>query len=256
MLKKNSNIINGTSLQGFAHIDDDIPCQDAHAFLEKDDYYYLAIADGAGSAKLSHISSNYIVKEIIKKLSNSNISLTDNLEKLKFIFESLVNELVDNLLNDYLKEEEIDKISKRDFHTTLIVAIGNNEKGIIFHVGDGTAIVLEAQNFDNFHISKPENGEYANETFFITMKNWEEHLRITNYDNTFDSIFLMSDGVTPFATLNNCSEPSKDFLLPLLNFVKENHGKDYINIINNTLSSDKVKKISSDDKTILFLLKK
>ena len=138
---------------------------------------------------------------------------------------------------------------------TLVLRLGvDSGVDVSVHVGDGVAIIFNHEKTKNFVISEPHNGEYVNETYFITMKNWEKNLRIKKFSN-FDSIFLMTDGITPLATLNNSREPNYKFLLPLINYIKKNQNTNYMDAINNTLNLDKVKKISSDDKTILFLIK-
>ena len=83
---------------------------------------------------------------------------------------------MDELINDEKIKDP--KLSKKDFATTLILVIANKEKGYIFHVGDGAAIILNTKKvvdnqFKEFILSEPMNGEYANETYFITMDKWE-----------------------------------------------------------------------------------
>ena len=71
-------------------------------------------------------------------------------------------------------------------------------------MGDGAAVILNTKKvvdnqFKEFILSEPMNGEYANETYFITMDKWENYLRIKEFNIEFDAIFLMSDGVTALA---------------------------------------------------------
>ena len=109
-------------------------------------------------------------------------------------------------MNELINYEKIKdpKLSKKDFATTLILVIANKERGYIFHVGDGAAVILNTKKvvdnqFKEFILSEPMNGEYANETYFITMDKWEKYLRIKEFNIEFDAIFLMSDGVTAVA---------------------------------------------------------
>ena len=52
-------------------------------------------------------------------------------------------------------------------------------------------------------MSKPENGEYINQTFFITDDNWEEKLRFFKIDFKYEVLLAMTDGVTAMALKNN-----------------------------------------------------
>ena len=102
----------------------------------------------------------------------------------------------------------------------MVLVIGNKDRGYIFHVGDGAALILDSNNMENFILSEPMNGQYANETYFITMKNWDNYLRISEYNINFDSIFLFSDGVTPLSLIKD-RKPFQGFLLPLINHIKK-----------------------------------
>ena len=106
---------------------------------------------------------------------------------------------------------------------------------------------------ENFILSEPMNGQYANETYFITMKNWDNYLRISEYNINFDSIFLFSDGVTPLSLMK---KNHLDFYYHFINGLRiKIKMKITCKVLKNTLNSEKVKKITDDDKTIAFLLK-
>ena len=249
---KNNIIINGISLAGFSHIEKNIPCQDGNAFKFYDNKYILAVTDGAGSCKHSHLASKFIAEKLVNNLDPSE--LLEKTNKIKFKLE-LINFINDSFAELITRESSnIPDIKMSDLATTLILVIGNQERGFIFHVGDGAALILDSKNMENFIISEPMNGQYANETYFITMKKWEDHLRIREFDIKFDSIFLFSDGVTPLSLIKG-KKPFEGFLSPLINHIKKNKNKDYMNVLKNTLNSERVRKITDDDKTIAFLLK-
>ena len=52
--------------------------------------------------------------------------------------------------------------------------------------GDATRWVLSA----------PTNGEFADTTYFFTDRHWPAHLRFARIDAEFDTLFVMTDGVT------------------------------------------------------------
>ena len=187
----------------------------------------------------------------------NNLNPSDLLEKnnkIKFKLELIdfINKSFEELITR--ESSDIPDIKISDLATTLVLVIGNKDRGYIFHVGDGAALILDSNNMENFILSEPMNGQYANETYFITMKNWDNYLRISEYNINFDSIFLFSDGVTPLSLMKG-RKPFQGFLLPLINHIKKNKNEDYMKSLKNTLNSERVKKITDDDKTIAFLLK-
>ena len=98
------------------------------------------------------------------------------------------------------------------------------------------------------------NGEYANETYFITMDKWEKYLRIKEFNIEFDAIFLMSDGVTVVALDKS---PKFGFFGPFIGWIKDKNKEDqeYRQGIVNTLASDRMRSQTDDDKTLVFMIK-
>ena len=251
-------ILNGVSVIGFSHEKNNIPCQDANAFKSDKNSFILACADGAGSAKLSHLSSKYITRKLVDKIDPSELLK----EKKNIKFKLKLIELINASMNELINNEKIKdpKLSKKDFATTLILVIANKERGYIFHVGDGAAVILNTKKvvdnqFKEFILSEPMNGEYANETYFITMDKWEKYLRIKEFNIEFDAIFLMSDGVTAVAL--DKKSPKFFFFEPLIRWIKNKNKEDqeYMEGIINTLASDKMRSETDDDKTLAFMIK-
>jgi hypothetical protein len=140
----------------------------------------------------------------------------------------------------------------RDFAATLVGAIAQNRKSIVFHIGDGAAVFFGGD--DKEFVSQPENGEYANETFFVTMKNWTDHLRLTVVPFCPTAMFLMSDGVTPFALAKGGI--STGFLRPIWSFLSAKGTEEGVLGVENLLTSDGASQISNDDKTLAWAILK
>ena len=66
------------AVQGRSHIKNDVPCQDKTYFIINDDTVVSALADGAGSAKLSHYGAERITKFICEELSQNFDSYFNN----------------------------------------------------------------------------------------------------------------------------------------------------------------------------------
>jgi len=85
------------------------------------------------------------------------------------------------------------KYGIEDLACTLLFAAFKDGHVLAGHLGDG---VIGVQDGTEVRVlSLPENGEYANSTFFVTDKGASSHLRIYQFDVTGSvGLILMSDG--------------------------------------------------------------
>ena len=245
--------IGSISVQGFSHIDKNIPCQDSTSYkINKKKQIIAALSDGAGSAELSHLGSKAFVEKVTSKLVkylDKNQYDPINIKK-QLIIE--VNNIKSELINN-CENSENNSIS--DFAATLLLIIIDNNKGVIFHVGDGSAAIYVQKSIEDALISLPENGEYANETFFVTQELWEEKLRMTIFDFDYDSILLMSDGVTPMAMQKGCHKLFNNFVNPVVDYLRKNNAKKNKKALLQTLSNENIKPITGDDKSLVWILR-
>ncbi len=119
-----------------------------------------------------------------------------------------------------------------------------------FHIGDGVGVV----EFDDGTsvLSLPENGEYANETYFVTQDEWSAHLRVTPFSGRVRCLALMSDGAMSFAfKKTGLFRPFMDPVVSYLNNTEEAEGSEALLA---TLAGEGTWTITSDDKTLLVAL--
>jgi hypothetical protein len=97
--------------------------------------------------------------------------------------------------------------------------------------------------------SAPENGEFANQTFYITESNWIRHVRITPLSRV-DCLILCTDGAQEL--FYEASRPYGRAIIPLLKALADNRldGNRYLETV---LANSKAAGISGDDKTIAVL---
>ena len=246
----------GVSVAGFSHLDADIPCQDAHAYkLEDDGWFIGAVADGAGSARLSHIGAEAFINAVLECNLHDLPSKGLDPDGISNALIKIINDTKEELLEKNKLAEDGTPTSITDFAATLIVVVANHDGGAFFHVGDGSGSAFYLGDIEGAIVSKPENGEYANETYFVTMKNWETHLRVTTFGGDFDTILLMSDGVTPMAMSKGCSQPFDNFVNPVIEFVRNADNATGDAALINTLSNEKVRSVTGDDKTLVWAAK-
>ena len=68
------------------------------------------------------------------------------------------------------------------------------------HLGDGLAGIVHAADWPAALLSQPQNGEFANETFFVTEDDWRAHLRFMEAPGlrVGGVVALLTDGAMPF----------------------------------------------------------
>lgn len=200
-------------------------------------WYVMAVADGAGSAKFSRegsrIACNTVVEHCKNELANSekfeeNINLwhldEGSAEAGKLISADIYR-IVGNAAYKAHKAivEEAKKTGNptKTYATTLLLAICKRfEFGWFvasFWVGDGAMCLYNKEKHTATLLGVPDEGEYAGQTRFLTMPEiftdtTEFYKRLKcKIVPDFTALFLMSDGVSDpkFETDANLNNPDK-----------------------------------------------
>lgn len=234
------------SAQGKSHIDSGLPCQDAHAFEVSDAWIVAVVCDGAGSAAHSQRGADFSSKAIVKRLFDL-VSAAD-----LDLARSQLPEIVASVRSELSAVAVTENLSAELFACTLVGLVAGPEQGFLFHIGDGVGIAEFAGEPTVRCISTPENGEYANETYFLTDEHWREHLRISEFKGQPACIGLMSDGAMPFVMNRSLDDFSRPFIDPVTRYLLANDEAIGSEALGNTLSSESTWAITGDDKTLLL----
>lgn len=218
--------------------------QDCFAYLQNTNRVVAVVSDGAGSAKYGKIGAKFVCEKLCKVL-------------MKADFKNIRQNVVDAIgfVRDELMIHRLNKTKNEvgliDFSATLIGAVYDKGKGVFFHIGDGAGIAFVSDK--NVVVSEPENGIFESETFFYTMDDWKDSLRFMPFENA-KSLFLMTDGVTCFALKKNEKTPEKGFIAPINSFLMaEKNMKKASRALKNTLQMPEACRLSSDDKTVVWV---
>lgn len=244
---------------GQSHQISNVPCQDKFSCKVSGDGRWLSVAvsDGAGSALNAEagaeITSTIFCEELLglsKQLDTRAPGEWIN----DFVVECVLK--VRNQLRAKAKSDDI-----KSFHCTLVAALVGPEGGFSIHIGDGSIFGGQFKNDSkggevelnsNFVISKPENGEYTNETFFITEGNWIKHLRVTPLPR-LDWVVACTDGGAALI-LEKETEVKPKFLVPFFQeLISDKFTKN--NYISEVLSDPKANALTTDDKTIFVAMR-
>lgn len=176
------------ALQGRGHLKKNIPCQDKVTRREENGIHVIVLADGAGSAVFSHFGAECVVNcvaEFILKKFFDLITCEDG-HKVK-------KELLSVILKSLEEEAMERKCTIKDLASTLLVAAVSDKNFFLAHLGDGVIGYLNDTGLKT--VSTPDNGEFANETFFVTSVNAEAHMKIYKGElKKISGFVLMSDG--------------------------------------------------------------
>ena len=175
-------------VQGVGHKKAQIPCQDKTFKLVKNGVYVIALADGAGSARLSHYGAERVVRDAAEYIAGhfgALFSCSDG-RKVK-------KELIEMLQTGLAEEAQIRSCNICDLSSTLLLAAVCENDFILAHIGDGVIGYLDGSDLKV--ASMPDNGEFSNVTTFVTSPEALVSMRVFKGELKEKSAFvLMSDG--------------------------------------------------------------
>ncbi|MDH3068511.1 PP2C family serine/threonine-protein phosphatase [Akkermansia sp. N21169] len=238
-LQENGKNMVAASLRGrsHAHVGKARDDHFAMKFCEKTGWYILAVADGAGSAEYSRrgsqIACDVALTNCAGLLENDDESLSEKIHVQyhdpsqaveKSFSDALYYLLGKAAFNAYKSIEEeasSQAIQTREFATTILITIAKKfDFGWFvasFWVGDG-ALAIYRRSEDTTYLKimgKPDGGEFAGQTRFLTMKeimyNSQDIIARLKFDfiEDFTAVILMTDGISDpkFETDANLEKP-------------------------------------------------
>lgn len=207
--------------QGASHKLSGVPCQDqVCARVYPNGVHAIALADGAGSAALSHYGASLVVDQAADFISSrfdwifaanetaattahlTTLFLRERLQALAATGIPLTAEEREKLGTPSPQEQPLVPCRMKDLASTLLLVAVKDNRFIALHLGDGV-IGIEVKTGRRPGrtrlLSAPNNGEFSNETYFVTSDNAEEQMRVhrglIGFDRqTITGFVLMSDG--------------------------------------------------------------
>lgn len=182
-------------VQGAKHKAVEKPCQDRTGYLHQNGVWAIALADGAGNPRYTHSEIGAeVVVDTITKFFCDNFDLFYE-KKDESELGKVVLTVCRRALTGKAEELGLDSISR--LSSTLLAVAVKEDKMVYCHIGDG--VIGKNTPNGSAVISAPDNGEYANSTFFVTTRGAEDRMRIGKAvldDET--AFFLMSDGTSEY----------------------------------------------------------
>ena len=245
-LKVEGNETSGTrkdivaaSQRGRSHAQEGKP-RDDHFKLyhcEESDWYIIAVADGAGSAKYSRKGSEIACETVVNYCKEQLLNCpefeekicayhnAENEEEARKQMSNIIYSIIGNAAfkaHKNIKDAAIaNEFSTKDFATTLMFAICKKfDFGWFvasYWVGDGAMCIFNKDKQTFRLLGIPDEGEFSGQTRFLTMpeifkdaKAVMDRLRFS-IEEDFTALMLMTDGISDpmFETDNNLNSYNK-----------------------------------------------
>lgn len=241
----------GARVTGQSHVEKGLGCDDAFSFADAGEWFAAVVCDGAGSASRSAEGAQLISERVVALLCEA-LPGRDPAVPVRRLVAEVISKAREELQT--LAEESDGLLSH--YHTTVVGCTGRKGRMILFHIGDGAGVGF-AKDTDEGRLvpvaaSPPVNGEYANETYFVTEESWRNTLRFTPMLGA-QWVALISDGVTDFALDRAQTGPATAFFQPLLGFLETAQSTVAEKALERMLDREDARKVSTDDKTMVFV---
>lgn len=182
----------GTVATGRSHAAANTPCQDRIGSNRREDMAAIALADGAGSRARSEYGAAIAVRSALRLLTTQFDELYMLCEQDPAAARAFIHKRLMRALQRQAKRLQCDESA---LASTLLCAAHKGDRFVAAHLGDGVIARVNTQGVAST-LSHPDNGEYANTTYFITDPSALNKIRLYHGSDTSDlaGLVLMSDG--------------------------------------------------------------
>lgn len=143
----------------------------------------------------------------------------------------------------------------REYACTILGSVAGKDHAVFFQIGDGAIVTSSGPEYQT--IFWPEQGEYANTTFFITDEQYLDHLHV-HYAGSPDEIALFTDGLQNLVLSFSQKKAHPGFFKPLFSALRkdpENGFTGFSAQLGSFLCRDDITARSDDDKTLVLAVR-
>lgn len=244
------------SCRGTSHQLANLPLQDAFKCtigLSPDEPIIVAVSDGAGTASYGGQGASLVCRSMAasaRKHFETTASLPSDQD-----LENWVDAVRDHIAAIAARRQ----LSPRDFAATLILIISNGVDSVTLHVGDGCAVLKQADTGSWIAATWPEHGEYASTTSFVTDEP-AARVRIASHVGQISAIAAFTDGLERLVLDLRAKQPHGPFfermILPVASSDVRGREAQLSAKLRAFLDSDQVNNRTDDDKTLVLVARR
>ncbi|MGC2236546.1 MAG: PP2C family serine/threonine-protein phosphatase [Pyrinomonadaceae bacterium] len=244
------------SVKGTSHEATGIPCQDSNDCLNIENdicqTFIAVVSDGAGSATKAEFGSKFICEKFITDIKKG----LENKLSVKDFTHDFFRNWIANFRQELQIQAETEGLQLRNFACTFLGAIIGETSACFVQIGDG-AIVMKGEEGGYNFIFLPQQGQFVNQTFFVTHEKAIDHLEFDYLDKTVNEIALFSDGIQNLVLDFQTLAVNEDFFSDWFQWLREIQDRDKANqLLNAYLNSSKINERTDDDKTLILAVRK
>jgi len=204
------------SVRGVGHERVGLPCQDACRLrILPHEILVIAVADGAGSARLSQYGSTAAVEAVVDSFRSDAelmpLPATDD------DWRRLLTNLLHHARAALEREAETRQAALDELATTLSVALVTPTVLAAAQIGDG-AVVAADETGVPFTLTAPQSGEYLNETVFLTSTEAIASAQIRVFHGAVRRVAAITDGLQMLALAMPSGEAHAAFFASAFRF--------------------------------------
>jgi hypothetical protein len=215
------------------------------------DWFIGIVADGAGSTTDGGRGAEIACQLIADRITGSLRAALD----LSKITDDDVRAWVTAARDAVAREAATRSKNLREYASTVIGVVAGGGRAIFFQLGDGAIVTGPGPAYRT--VFWPEQGEYANTTFFLTDETYLQNLKIL-HDDEPDGIALFTDGLQSLALSFAKKEAHAGFFAPLF-LAAQKEPADGIVTFPQALAAflrrDDISARSDDDKTLVLAVR-
>jgi hypothetical protein len=246
--------VTNASVTGKAHTDRGESGQDysrAGTVPAGDAEFFIGLAaDGAGSTtdggRGAAIACDTLYTCIVKALQDDS--------DISPVSEEVVRDWITRARDAIVAEAQQNGKRPREYACTVLATVAGNGKAIFFQIGDGAIVAGYGEEYQT--IFWPEQGEYANTTYFITDEDFCDHLHILPAESP-DEIALFTDGLQTLVLSFAEKKAHPGFFRPLFEALRKDDdtGSPFSATLATFLGRDDIGARSDDDKTLVLAVR-
>jgi hypothetical protein len=245
------------SAVGTSHVKLGTECQDTSLcnvlqLRDGKELIVAVVADGAGRAQKAGLGSTIAATALVETITE--VFSTGG--QIEDISREFVLKLVNGFQNALTSIAEGEHSDVKQFATTLLAAIVGPDSAVFFQIGDGAIVFSKREQPDEYAWAFwPQQGQYVNQTFFLTDEDAAEKIEYKFVTEPIDELALFTDGLQVIALHFQTQTAHAPFFRAMfkpLYGAASGYLKDLSNSLATYLDSAAVNQRTDDDKSLIL----